>query len=130
MHKLITAALLAAFAITALAIPASAYVHSGRENGWALMVTNQYRATRTLVDRTPGSTIVGVHLQKKPGPTHCRASVTVRKNGRVWKWRNLQKWARTYSRVGVWRLNPNTRDRTVSVTVTTNGRCVVGVGIK
>lgn len=130
MHRLIIVALVVAVAITALAVPASAYVHTGRSNGWSLMATNQRHATRTLIDPSPRSTYVGIFLQKKPGPTHCRASVTVRKNGSVWRWRNLQKWSRTYNRVGVWHLNPNMTDRTVSVTVNTNGRCLVGVGVK
>ena len=52
------------------------------------------------------------------------------KNGKVWVWRNLQKWARTYTRYGVWQVKPNTYDRTVRVKVSTNGRCVVGVAIK
>jgi hypothetical protein len=40
------------------------------------------------------------------------------------------KWARTYTRAGVWQLTPNTYDRTVQVKVTTNGRCIVGVAVR
>lgn len=130
MHRLISATLVVAFAITVLAVPASARVDTFRQSGWSFMVTNQYQASRTLVDPSPRVTRVAIFLQKKAGPAHCRASVTVRKNGKVWRWGNLQKWARTYTRYGVWTLTPNTSDRTVSVTVNTNGRCVVGVAVR
>lgn len=130
MKPFLVAMLGAALAVTALALPADARVDTFRDSGWHFMVTNQYNASRTLIDRTPRATSVAIFLQKKAGPTNCRATVTVVKNGRVWKWRNLQKWARTYSRYGVWRLRPDTYDRTVSVRVNTNGRCIVGVAVR
>ena len=39
----------------------------------------------------------------------------------------FEKWARTYDRVGGWWLRGNRRDRTIGVTIRTNGRCIVGV---
>lgn len=130
MKPFLLAMLGAVLAAGALALPADARVDTFRDSGWHFMMTNQYNASRTLIDRTPGATTVAIFLQKKAGPRHCRATVTVTKNGRVWKWRNLQKWARTYSRYGVWRLRPDTYDRTVGVKVNTNGRCIVGVAIR
>lgn len=130
MKSFLPAVLVAALAVTTIALPTEARVDTFRDSGWHIMMTNQYSASRTLIDRTPLATTVSIYLQKKAGPTHCRATVTVIKNGRVWKWRNLQKWARTYSRYGIWRLRPDTRDRTVQVKVNTNGRCVVGVAIR
>lgn len=130
MHKFLLAAAAAVLAISSLSLPTEARVETFRDSGWHFMVTNQYNASRTLIDRTPRVTSVAVYLQKKAGPRHCRASVVVYKNGKVWKWKNLQKWSRTYSRAGVWKLKPFTYDRTVKVKVNTNGRCIVGVGVK
>jgi len=130
MHKFLLAALAATLAIATLSLPTEARVGTFRDNGWHVMVTNQSSASRTLIDRTPRATSVAIFLQKKAGPTNCRATVRVYKNGQVWTWRNLQKWARTYTRYGVWQVTPNVRDRTVRVRVNTNGRCIVGVAIK
>ncbi len=130
MHKFLIAAVGAVLAVTTLSLPTDARVSTFRDSGWHMMVTNQYSASRTLIDRTPRVTSVVILLQKKAGPTNCRATVRVTKNGKTWVWRNLQKWARTYSRYGVWTLRPDTYDRTVNVKVTTNGRCIVGVGVK
>ena len=130
MHKFLLAAVAAVLATATLSLPMEARVDTLRDNGWHFMVTNQYNASRTLIDRTPRVTSVAIFLQKKAGWGHCRATVTVTKNGKTWKWRNLQKWARTYTRAGAWKLTPSTYDRTVKVKVSTNGRCVVGVGVK
>ena len=81
-----------------------------------------------IESRIPGTgrlRFIEVKGRRADAPT-----VTVTKNGHTWRWRNLQKWSRTYTRYGIWTLTPNTRDRTVNVRVATNGRCVVGVGVK
>ena len=130
MHRSLIAAVAAVLAITTISLPTEARVSTFRDSGWHFMVMNQYSASRTLIDRTPAVTYVTIFLQKKAGPGHCRATVSVTKNGRTWKWANLQKWTRAYTRYGVWRLSPNTTDSTVAVRVSTNGRCVVGVGVK
>ena len=130
MHKFLLATLATTLALATFSLPTEARVDTFRDNGWHVMMTNQYSASRTLIDRTPRVTNVAIFLQKKAGPTNCRATVRVYKNGKVWVWRNLQKWARTYTRYGVWQVKPNTYDRTVRVKVSTNGRCVVGVAIK
>ena len=84
------------------------------------------RASRS----SSGNTRLTVDRGRRSGHYQGANYSEVYKNGKVWKWKNLQKWSRTYSRAGVWRLNPNTYDRTVRVKVNTNGRCIVGVGVK
>jgi len=130
MHRYLLAAIASILAISALSMPADARVSTTRSGAWHIMVSDQARATRTLIDRTPLVTYVAIFLQKKAGPTSCRATVTVTKSGHTWKWRNLQKWTRNYAKYGVWKVSPSVRDRTVVVRANTNGRCIVGVGVR
>ena len=130
MLKLIAVVVTTVFAIGALATPADAAVTKYRSNGWHVVKMNQRQTTVTLKDRTPYKTNVWIAWAKKPGATKCRAKVTFRKGG-VAGSRVFEKYSRTRSKSGVWYLNYGGRkDRTITTTITTNGRCVVWAAVK
>ena len=127
--RLLIASLIAASLVNAASAPADSLVRKV-EGGSAVVTTN--RVTRTVLkDRTPARGKVIVMLQKKPGRTKCRLnSVTFERAGRTYRIGPYEKWARTYTRAGTWSFPGTRRDRTIGVTIRTNGRCVVGVGIR
>ena len=124
---LIVAAVLATSGILVNASDADAYTRKSK----TAVVTSNRTWSGTLVDRTPARTGIIVGLQKKQGPTKCRVNrIIVRRAGKVYYFGPFEKWARTYDRFGGWWLTSNRRDRTIDVTIRTNGRCLVGVATR
>ena len=128
MHKVLIAALVAVITSGAFAVPTEAATNKYWDSGWHVFAMNQVRASTTLIDRTPGQTYVWVAIQKKPGAVKCRAKVSFTRGNRTSS-RVFEKYSRTQWRSGVWTLG-GSRDRTIGVRITTNGRCTVGVGVK
>jgi hypothetical protein len=128
VRLIISAFVAASLLIATVAAPAAAYTRKSAD-GTFLFTTNRVTTT-TLRDKTPRRAKAVVFLQKKAGPTKCRVnSIRFTRAGRTYNTGPLEKWARTRDRAGVW-VFPGTRyDRTIAVTVRTNGRCIVGVGI-
>lgn len=123
----IAAAVLATSGILVNASGADAYTRKSQ----TVVVTSNRSWSGTLIDRTPARTGIIVALQKKAGPTKCRVNrIIVRRAGRVYYLGPFEKWARTYDRLGGWWLRSNRRDRTIGVTIRTNGRCIVGVATR
>ncbi len=123
----IAAAVLATSVILLSAADADAYTRKSN----TLVVTSNRTWSGTLIDRTPARTGIIVALQKKAGPTKCRVNrIIVRRAGLTYHLGPFEKWARTYNRVGGWWLRSNRRDRTIGITIRTNGRCVVGVATR
>ena len=123
----IAAAVLATSGILVNASDADAYTRKSQ----SIVVTSNRTWSGTLVDRTPARTGIIVALQKKPGQTKCRVNrIIVRRAGATYLLGPFEKWARTYDRFGGWWLRSNRRDRTIGVTIRTNGRCIVGVATK
>jgi hypothetical protein len=113
------------------ALPAAAYTQ--KYNGGSFAITTNRTATFTLRDRTPRAGVAQVFLQKKAGPRKCRVNkVIFNRAGQQYYVGPFEKWARTRSRAGAWAFpnNYRRRDATIQVTVRTNGRCIVGVGVK
>lgn len=129
MHKFLIATFLAIFAVASIPLPTEAMVSTIRAEGWHMLVTDQKRATATLIDRSPRVTAVVIGLQKKAGQTKCRADVTVTKKRQTWRWRNLSS-KETRIDVRKWKLFPRVYDRTIDVQVQTNGHCIVSVGVR
>jgi hypothetical protein len=135
MRKFLIAAL-GGILITAgamVAAPAEAEAYARKTNGGTMVVTTNRVTTTTLRDRTPRYGTAYVFLQKKPGWQKCRVNrITFTRAGSRFYVGPFEKWARTYTRAGAWRFPNNGRrsDSTIQVTISTNGRCVVGVAIK
>ncbi len=127
--RLLISGLIAASLVIAAAAPADAVVR--KYNGGSTVITTNRTTRTTLIDRTPARAKVVVMLQKKAGRTKCRLnSVSFARAGRSYRVGPYEKWARTYNRAGVWSFPVTRRDRTIGVTIRTNGRCVVGVSIR
>jgi hypothetical protein len=122
------AALAAVFTIGAFAMPTEAATSKYRSDGWHIFMMNQRSASTVLIDRTPRRAKVVIMLQKKAGPTKCRARVTIDRAGRRYSG-VFEKYSRTRTRAGAYLLTPG-RDRTIGVNISTNGRCVVLVAVK
>lgn len=128
MHKPLIAALAAVVLLGAFAMPTEAATNRYRSDGWHVFTTNQRTASTTLIDRTPDRAKVIVALQKKAGPKKCRARVVINRAGHRY-WGVFEKYSRTRTRAGYYVFKPG-RDRTVGVTISTNGRCIVMVAVK
>ena len=128
MRLIISAFVAASLLIGTAVTPAAAYTRKSL-GGTFLFTTNRVTTT-TLRDKSPRSAKAVVFLQKKAGRTKCRVnSISFTRAGGIYNTGPLEKWARTRDRAGVWVFPGTTYDRTIGVTVRTNGRCIVGVGI-
>lgn len=134
MRKFLIAALggfvLATGAMATTPVDTEAYVRKG--NGGTMVVTTNRTTYVTLKDRTPRYGKAIVLLQKKAGPQKCRVNrITFTRAGSRYYVGPFEKWSRTYTRVGAWPFpNNGQRDSQIQVSISTNGRCIVGVAIK
>jgi hypothetical protein len=128
MHKPLIAILAAVVLLGAFAMPTEAATNKFRSDGWHIFEMNQRSASTTLIDRTPDQAKVVIYLQKKAGPTKCRARVVINRAGHRY-YGVFEKYSRTQARAGYYVLKPG-RDRTVGVSISTNGRCIVAVAVK
>jgi hypothetical protein len=128
VHRFLTAAVVVVLGIGTLAMPTMAATHTYHAEGWHVFSSDQRSALTTLIDRTPGKTYVWVAVQKKAGAEKCRAKVSFTRGGRTSS-RVFEKYSRTEWQSGVWTL-AGSRDSTIGVQITTNGRCIVGAGVK
>ena len=128
MHRFLIATVVAVLGAGTLAMPTTAATRTYHDDGWHVFTSDQRSAFTTLSDRTPGKTYVWVAVQKKAGAEKCRAKVSFTRGNRTSS-RVFEKYSRTEWQSGVWTL-PGPRDSTIGVRITTNGRCVVGTGVK
>ena len=127
--RLLISGLIATSLLLAAAAPVDASVRK-YDGGSTVITTNKITRT-TLRDHSPAKAKVAVLLQKKAGKTKCRVhSITFNRAGRLYRIGPFEKWSRTYTRAGLWSFPGYKRDRTIGVTIRTNGRCIVGVAIK
>jgi hypothetical protein len=128
MYRFLTATVVAVLTAGTLAMPTEAATRRYHDDGWHVFFSNQLSASSTLIDRTPGRTYVWVAITKKPGSPHCRTRVTFTK-GNLPQSRSFEKYTVDGWRSGIWRL-AGPRDSTIGVRITTNGRCIVYVGVR
>lgn len=128
MHRLLIATVVAVLSTGTLAMPTEAATYTYHQDGWHVFASNQLSGSATLIDPTPGRTYVWVAVQKKAGGEKCRARVSFTRGGQTSS-RVFEKYTTTSWRSGVWTL-AGPRDSTIGVRVTTNGRCMVGAGVK
>jgi hypothetical protein len=128
MRRFFITVVVTSLALGTIALPTAAATHKYHEQGWHILASNQMSASTTLIDRSPGETSVFVAVQKKAGPEKCRTKVSFTRGG-LTQSRVFEKYSRTEWRSGVWALS-GPDDSTIGVRITTNGRCIVGAGVR
>lgn len=119
--RIIISALIASVIVigTIATAPASA----GRVDGW-FTFSGTATKTRTFNDGSARRTSLILYLQKKANAHgKCRAQITVRSGGYVWRSKPIYKYTRHRTRGYVGVIGWPNRARRTSVTVKTNGRC-------